>query len=311
MIPWIVFGVIVTAALAIDLGVFHRKSHAVGVKEALIWSAIWISLSLVFNVGLYLWKGPEFALQFLTGYLIEKSLSVDNIFVFAVLFRTFAVPKEEEHGVLFWGILGALIMRAVMIALGATLIKQFEWVLYVFGAFLIITGIKLAFQKEGDTHPEKNPIVRLFQRWFPLTTRYHGKQFFIQEGGKWVGTPLLLTLVAVEATDLMFAVDSIPAVFAVTRDPFIVYTSNIFAILGLRSLYFALAGMMGSFHYLKYGLSGVLCFVGFKMIITHHYKVPVGIALGVIALILGVSVVASLISSPKPRYNLAEGNSKP
>lgn len=299
LLAWIIFGAIILASLAIDLGIVQKEHHAVKLKEALIWSAIWISLALLFNLGIYFWKGSELALQFLTGYVIEKSLSVDNIFVFAILFRTFAVPAEEQHGVLFWGILGALIMRALLIATGTELISRFHAILYVFGAFLVFIGIKLFLQKDEEMHPEDNLMVRLFRKFMPITPQYHGSKFLIKEGGRWVGTPLLLTLVAVEATDLVFAIDSIPAVFAVTRDPFIVYTSNIFAILGLRALYFALAGSLEKFRYIKHGLSAVLVFVGIKMLASHYYKIPIGIALGVIVTILTVAIVASLYADRK------------
>ncbi len=295
---WIGFTAFVLVMLALDLGVFHRKAHEVRVREALIWTAVWISLSLVFNVGVYLWFGSERALEFLTGYVIEKALSVDNIFVFIVVFSAFAVPAKLQHRVLFWGILGALIMRAIFIVLGAALLAKFHWVAYLFGAFLVFTGIKLLVQRDGEVHPERNPIFRLFKRFVPSVADYRGNGFTVVEGGKRYATPLLLVLVAIEATDLVFAVDSIPAIFAVTTDPFIVYTSNIFAILGLRALYFALAGIMGKFHYLKAGLSLVLMFVGAKMLLAGIYKIPILAALGIIVVLLGGSIVASLLHKP-------------
>ena len=296
---WIGFTVFVLAMLALDLGVFHRKAHEVSVREALIWTAVWISLALVFNLGVYFWFGPERAAELLTGYLIEKALSVDNIFVFIVLFSVFAVPAKLQHRVLFWGILGALIMRAIFIVLGASLLHKFHWVTYLFGAFLVFTGTRLLLQRTGEVHPERNPIFRLFKRFIPSVDGYREGHFTVVEAGKRYATPLLMVLVAIEATDIVFAVDSIPAVFAVTTDPFIVYTSNIFAILGLRALYFALSGVIGKFHYLKVGLSLVLVFVGGKMLVAGVYKIPILASLGVIATLLAGAVVVSLLRPPK------------
>lgn len=262
---WIGFNVFVLAMLALDLGVFHRKAHVVKIKEALIWSAVWIALALLFNVGVYYWRGPQTALEFLTGYLLEKSLSVDNVFVFLLIFSYFRVPALCQHKVLFWGILGALIMRTVFIAAGIRLIQQFHWVIYVFGAFLIFTGIKMALQKDKEIYPEKNPVIKLFRRLMPVTQDHDEEsRFFVRKAGRLHATPLFVALLVVETTDVIFAVDSIPAILAITRDPFIVYTSNVFAILGLRALYFALAGIMPMFHYLHYGLSAILVFVGVK-----------------------------------------------
>ena len=292
---WIGFNLFVLAMLALDLGVFHRKAHAVGMKEAAAWSAVWIGLALAFNVLVYLWRGPEVALQFFTGYLIEKSLSVDNIFVFVLIFSAFAVPAIYQHRVLFWGILGALVMRGMLIAVGATLLKEFHWIIYLFGAFLIVTGVKMALHRHREMHPERNPVVKLVRRIMPVTDTYEGDRFWVRRAGKFVATPLLLVLVLVETTDLIFAVDSIPAIFAVTQDPFIVYTSNVFAILGLRSLYFLLAGVIDKFYYLKLGLAVVLTFVGVKMTLIDIYKVPTGISLAVIASILLVAVIASFV----------------
>jgi tellurite resistance protein TerC len=292
---WIGFTMFVLGMLALDLGVFHRKAHDVRIREALIWTVVWVSLSLVFNLGVYLWFGSERALEFLTGYVIEKALSIDNIFVFIVVFSAFGVPTKLQHRVLFWGILGALIMRAVFIVLGAALLARFHWVIYIFGAFLVFTGIKLLLRQGDQVHPERNPLFRVFKRFVPLVDGYREGRFAVVENGKRYATPLLLVLVAIEATDLVFAVDSIPAIFAVTTDPFIVYTSNIFAILGLRALYFALAGMMAKFHYLKVGLSFVLVFVGAKMLLAGVYKIPIAVSLGVIVALLGGSVVASLL----------------
>ena len=300
ILVWVAFNIFVLAMLALDLGVFHRRQHAVGVREALLWSALWIALALVFNAGLYIFEGPEAALMFFTGYLLEKSLSVDNLFVFLLIFTYFGVPRLYQHKVLFWGILGALVMRATMIAVGVTLIHHFHWILYVFGGFLVITGVRMAMQGDEEIQPDKNPLVRLFTRFFPVTTSYHESRFFVRLDGRLFATPLFIVVLVVEATDVVFALDSIPAIFAVTTDPFIVYTSNIFAILGLRALYFALAGVMGFFRYLKYGLSFVLVFIGIKMVIADFYKIPVHWALIVVAALLLLSVLASLIWPPAP-----------
>jgi tellurite resistance protein TerC len=301
---WIGFNLFVLAMLAIDLGVFHRKSHAVSSKEALTWSIVWISLSLVFNAVIYLYwdrmmpnssyTNSEAGLAFLTGYLIEKALSVDNIFVFILIFSFFAVPDTYQHRVLFWGILGALVMRGVMIFAGVALLKHFHWVIYIFGAFLIFTGIRMALHKDVELRPDQNPVVKFFRKIMPVTQTYEGDKFFVRRTGSLMATPLFLVLLIVESTDLVFAVDSIPAIFAVTQEPFIVYTSNIFAILGLRALYFLLANVMDKFQYLKLGLSAVLTFVGVKMVIVDLYKIPVGVSLGVVAGILTVSIIVSL-----------------
>lgn len=300
-IPWIVFNAFVLVMLALDLGVFHRKSHTVKVKEALIWSAVWVSLALLFNAGVWHYKGKELALQFLAGYVIEKALSVDNLFVFLVLFSFFKVKPDYQHKVLFWGIIGALVMRAVMIAVGAALIARFHWVMYIFGGFLVLTGIKLAFSKEDHKDVGDNLVVRLFRKLFPVTPDYHEARFFVKENGRTLATPLFLVLLTVEFTDLVFALDSIPAIFAVSKDTFIVYTSNVFAILGLRSLYFALAGCMGLFVYLKFGLALILAFVGVKMLIAELYKIPIALSLGIILGILAVSIYASLKWPPRPK----------
>ena len=292
---WIGFNLFVLGMLALDLGVFHRKAHVIKIKEALAWSAFWIALALLFNVGVYFWRGPQTALEFLTGYLLEKSLSVDNIFVFLLIFSYFKVPALYQHKVLFWGILGALIMRAIFIAAGVTLIQQFHWIIYVFGAFLVFTGIKMAMQKDKEIHPEKNPVLKLFQRVMPVTQDYEKSKFFVRRAGGVLATPLFVVLLVVETTDVVFAVDSIPAILAITHDPFIVYTSNVFAILGLRALYFALSGIMQLFHYLHYGLSFILVFVGVKMLLADIYKIPIGIALGVVASTLLISVIASVV----------------
>ena len=295
---WAGFIAFVLAMLAIDLGVFHKNAHEVSLKEAGIWSAVWIALAVVFNVGVYQWFGPERALEFTTGYLIEKALAVDNIFVFVVIFSTFAVPAIYQHRVLFWGVLGALVMRAAFILAGGALLQRFHWTIYVFGALLAVTGVKLLMQRNQEMHPENNPLVRWFQKIVPMTPEFHGDKFMVLRNGRRYGTPLLLALVAVEVTDLIFAVDSIPAIFAITSDPFIVFTSNIFAILGLRSLYFLLAGIITKFVYLKVGLSFVLVFVGAKMLLIDVYKVPIGASLTVIDGILGLSIAISLLKPP-------------
>jgi tellurite resistance protein TerC len=292
---WAVFTVFVVGMLALDLGVFNRKAHEVHFKEALGWSIVWVALSLAFNWWIYHKFGSQKALEFLTGYLIEKALSVDNIFVFVILFASFAVPKMYQHRVLFWGVLGAIIMRAIFIGLGAALVSRFHWIMYVFGAILIYTGFKLMKEGEAEPHPEKNPIYKAARRFFPAVPEYHGKNFFIMKDGRRHATPLLLVLIAIEATDVVFAVDSIPAIFAISTDPFIVYTSNIFAILGLRAMYFLLAGVIDKFHYLKYGLAVVLLFVGTKMVIADWYHVPIAASLGIIAGVLTISIVASMM----------------
>jgi tellurite resistance protein TerC len=292
---WIGFHIFVFLMLALDLGVFHRKSHTVSMREALSWSAVWVSFALIFNIGVYFVKGSHSALEFLAGYLLEESLSVDNLFVFLLVFSYFKVPSEYQHKVLFWGIVGALVMRATFIGVGAALINQFHFILYLFGVFLVITGIRMAFDKGNDINPEDNILVKIFRRFFPVVERYEGDKFFVVEDGVRKATLLFIVLLIVEATDILFAVDSIPAVFAVTQDPFIVYTSNIFAIMGLRSLYFALAGIMNLFHYLKFGLSIVLTFIGVKMLIMDVYKIPIGWALGFVVFVLVASIVASKI----------------
>ena len=293
---WVGFNAFVLAMLALDLGIFHRKAHEVSIREATAWSVVWVTLAMVFNGWIwYAWgKGP--ALEFLTGYLIEKSLSIDNIFVFVMLFGYFAVPREYHHRVLFWGLLGALLMRGVFIGVGAYVLEQFHWVLYVFGAILIVTGIKMMMRQESHS-PENNPILRWLRRVLPLSDRYHGQNFWVFEGAKWVATPLFLVLVMVELTDLVFAIDSIPAIFAVTKEPFLVFTCNVFAILGLRSMYFLLAGVVHRFVYLKYGLAAVLLFVGAKMMVIDLYKVPTALSLVVVLTTITASIVASLVKT--------------
>jgi len=296
---WVAFNAFVLAMLALDLFVFHRHAHEVRTREAAGWTAFWVALALIFNYGVYRFMGAEVGLEFLTGYLIEKALSVDNIFVFVLIFSYFNVPLKYQHRVLFWGILGALVMRGTMIGAGAALIHRFHWIIYIFGAFLVITGVRMALQRDHAVEPESNPVLRLVRRFLPITRVYHGQSFFVRErvGGRLrrVATPLFVVLLLVETTDLIFAVDSIPAVFAITTDPFIVYTSNVFAILGLRALYFLLAGVIHRFHYLQLGLAVVLGFVGTKMLLVDVFPVPIGISLGVIATVLSISVVASLM----------------
>jgi len=294
---WAAFWILVLIMLALDLGVFHRKAHQVSSREALTWSAVWVALSLAFNGVVYYFRGPEKGLEFLTGYVIEKALSVDNIFIFVVLFGTFAVPKVLQHRVLFWGVIGALLLRGIMIGLGTALIERFHWILYIFGAVLVITGIKMIAGRNEEPHPEKNPVYRFISRLVPSTPEYDGQKFFTRRSGRMLATPLFLVLIAVEVTDLVFAVDSIPAIFAVTTDPFIVYSSNVFAILGLRSMYFVLAGVIEKFRYLKVGLAMILNFVGGKMLIAGVYKVPILVSLGVIVFILTMSIVASVVRS--------------
>ena len=293
LLLWIIFNIFVLGMLALDLGIFHRKAHAVSIKEASIWSVVWIALALIFNVGIYLSWGQEKALEFFTGYLIEKSLSVDNLFVFLMIFQYFNTPPQFQHRVLFWGILGALILRAIFIAAGAALLSAFHWMIYIFGGFLVMTGIKMYFQGDEKIKPDKNPVVRLFERMMPISKSYHDQRFFARENGKLHATLLMVVLLVVETTDVIFAVDSIPAIFAITQDPFIVYTSNVFAILGLRALYFMLAGVMEKFTYLKVGLSFVLCFVGIKMLIVDVYKIPIAVSLSVIGAVLLLSIAAS------------------
>ena len=294
IVPWLIFNAVVLSLLALDLGVFHRKVHVISVREALTWSAVWIALSLAFNAVIYFWLGRGPAVEFLTGYVIEKSLSVDNIFVIVLIFAFFRVPAELQHRVLFWGILGALVMRGGFIAAGSALLARFEWVIYLFGAFLVITGVRMAFNREESFDPADSFMMRIAKRIIPMSNDYEGKRFFTRVNGRRAATPLFLALLVVESTDLIFAVDSIPAIFAVTQNPFIVYTSNVCAILGLRSLYFALAGMMSKFIYLKIGLAAVLSFVGVKMLLAGVWHMPTLMSLGVIIAILAIAVIASM-----------------
>lgn len=310
LLPWVGFTLFILGLLALDLGLFHRKAHTVSVREAGIWCAVWATLATIFGFGMHFVKGPQASLEFFTGYLIELALSVDNIFVFVVVLSYFRVPKRLQHRVLFWGILGALVLRATMIVAGTMLIQRFHWVIYFFGAFLVYTGIKMAFHKDDDIDPEANPFIKVIQRFLPVTNRFHDDHFFVhsseiesefpddeKSGLKkfaWTATPLLIVLVVIETTDVVFALDSIPAIFGVTLDPFIVYTSNVFAILGLRSMYFFIAGIIDRFHLLKIGLSFVLFFVGVKMLISGYFEIPIFVSLVVVALVIAGSVLASL-----------------
>jgi tellurite resistance protein TerC len=302
LLLWAGFLVGILCLLALDLIVFNRRPHEIRIKESLLWSGFWIALSLLFNVGVYYFLGHEYALQFLTGYLIEKSLSVDNLFVFLLIFSYFKVPAKYQHKVLFWGIIGALIMRGALIVVGVSLIRQFHWILYFFGLFLVFTGVKMALRRaEEEVHPEKNIVVRFFRKIFKVTPGYHNEKFFVKTPGGRFATLLFVVLIVIETTDLIFATDSIPAVFAISQDPFIVFTSNVFAILGLRSLYFALAGLMDMFHYLRVGLSIVLSFIGLKMLLMDILPIHIGIALGVVALVLTISIIASIVRAKRQK----------
>jgi len=292
---WIVFAITTAVALVIDLGVFHRRNHTIGLREALLESAAWISVSLLFNLWLYYSQGPQLGVEFLTGYLIEKSLSVDNIFVFLLIFQSFHVPRQSQHKVLFLGVLGALVMRAAFVLAGVELLQSFHWVLYVFGALLLLTGLRMFFPGKRAMRPERNPLVRMARRIIPVSDEYEGEQFFVKQAGKWIATPLFLALVAVEAMDIIFAVDSVPAVLAITRNAFVVYSSNVFAILGLRALYFALADLLPRFRFLHQGLAAILVFVGAKMSLSEWLPVSAPISLAVIVGILGTTVAASLL----------------
>lgn len=294
MLPWVLFNAFILMMLGIDLFLFRRSSQEVTVKEAILWSVLWISLAMLFNVYIFYSRGSQDALDFFTAYLIEKSLSVDNLFVFLLIFNHFHTPKSSMHKVLFWGVVGALLMRALFIWFGIILISQFHWIIYVFGAFLVFSGIKLGVKNESEMDPEKNLILRAFQYIFPVSKTYDKNKFFVFKNGKYFATPLFIVLIAIETTDLIFALDSIPAVIAITSDPFIVYTSNIFAILGLRSLYFVLSHVMGLFHYLHYALAFILTFVGIKMLFTDIVKIPTGITLGFVFVVLMLSVIASI-----------------
>jgi tellurite resistance protein TerC len=303
---WISFGVLILALLALDIGVFNRRAHEVRLKEALLWSAFWIILALTFNIVVYFLKGKESAIQFFTAYLVEKSLSMDNLFVFLMIFTFFQVPHKYQHKVLFWGILGALVMRFVFILAGIALITKFQWTMYVFGGILIYSGFKMIKEKDKEIHPEKNPVIKLFRKIMPVTKTYFEGNFFIKQESRWHATPLFIVLLVIETSDVVFAVDSIPAVLAISQDSFIVFTSNIMAILGLRALYFALAGVMKMFRYLHYGLAIILVFVGLKMTLAEFYKISIYASLLVIFLVLSVSIIASVIS-PRKRVVIDRG----
>ncbi|HEU5453543.1 MAG TPA: TerC family protein [Terriglobales bacterium] len=295
---WVVFNAFVLLLLVLDLGIFQRRAHTIHFREAMLASLAWFALAGAFAAGVYWYRGRASALEFVTGYLVEESLSVDNLFVFLLIFRYFRVPTVYQHKVLFWGILGALVMRGVFIVVGVSLIRNFHWIIYVFGAFLVYTGFKLLGAREAEVDPEKNPVLRLVRRWLPVTPDFVGGKFWVRDPGLYA-TPLLLVLIVVETTDVLFAADSIPAVLAISHDPFIVYTSNVFAVLGLRSLYFALAGMMEAFHHLHYGLAVILMFIGAKMLASDHYHIHTGIALGVVAGVLVISIASSLLFPKK------------
>ncbi len=298
---WFAFLAVVGLMLAIDLGVFHRHAHIISLREAAIWSVLWVIVALLFNLVILFWMGKREALEFLTGYLVEKALSADNIFVFAVLFNYFAVPPAYRHRVLFWGVLGAIVMRFAFIMAGAALLKKFHWVVYLFGAIVILSGIKLLRRRDEHVDPEKNPVIQLARRFMPLTPHYVGQRFVVRENGRLVFTPLALVLLAVETTDVVFAVDSVPAIFAITRDPFIVFTSNICAILGLRALYFLLEGVMKLFRYLDEGLAIILIFIGVKMLLSEVYPIPIGLSLGFVLLVLTITIVLSLWAERRER----------
>jgi len=300
VVLWTAFNLFVLGMLALDLGVFHKKSTDISVRDALMWTGIWITLAMAFNFFVYHYFGRQQAIEFFTGYIIEKSLSVDNIFVIIIIFSYFHVPTSYQHKVLFWGILGALVMRVIFIFAGIELIHRFHWLIYLFGGFLIITGIRMVVAGEVKLQPEKNPVVKLIRRFFPVTPSFEGDNFFVRKNAKLWATPLFVVVILIETTDLIFAVDSIPAILAITDNPFIVYTSNVFAILGLRSLYFALSGIEKYFHFLKYGLAAILVFVGSKMALADYYKLPIEISLIVIVSLLMVAIFASIIFPQKP-----------
>ncbi|TVQ05123.1 MAG: TerC family protein [Balneolaceae bacterium] len=297
--------------LIVDLMVFNRKPHEISIRESLVWTAIWIILAVIFGIGLYYFMSPEASLEYFTGYLIEKSLSVDNIFVFLLIFTYFGVEPKYQHRVLFWGIFGALVFRLLFILIGVALIEKFHWVIYIFGAFLIFTGIKLGLEKDKEIQPEKNPVLKLVRRYIPVTKHYHGQNFFIKRGNRYIATPMFVVLVVIETTDIVFALDSIPAIMAITRDTFIIYSANAFAILGLRALYFALSGVMRLFHYLHYGLAFILVYIGIKMMLEGIYQIPTAITLGIIIATLTISVILSILFPKQPDLNIPLKKDKP
>jgi tellurite resistance protein TerC len=304
LLLWAGFIAFIIAMLVLDLKVFHRHHYDIKIKEALLWTVFWIAISLLFNLGIYFYMGSGYALEFLTGYLIEKSLSIDNIFVFILIFTYFKIQPRYQHKILFWGILGAIIMRAIFIFAGVAIIQRLHWSIYILGAFLVFIGIKMAFEKEKEIHPDENPVLKLFKKFFPIAQNYDGDKFFIKKAAKFVATPLFVVLIVIETTDIVFAVDSIPAILSITVHPFIVFTSNIFAILGLRALYFAISGVMKLFEYLHYGLSLILVFVGVKMIISKWYKIPIEWALATVGGILVISVALSIMFPPKVKKTI-------
>ncbi|MGF1671294.1 MAG: TerC family protein [Balneolaceae bacterium] len=302
---WILFNIFIIAMLLIDLMVFNRRPHEISIKESLAWTAIWIILAIIFGIGLYFFMDPASSLDYFTGYLIEKSLSVDNIFVFLLIFTYFGIESKYQHRVLFWGIFGALVFRLLFILIGIALIEKFHWIIYVFGAFLIFTGIKLGLEKDKEIHPERNPVLKLVRRYLPVTRHFYGQKFFVRIRGRLVATPLFIVLIVIETTDIVFALDSIPAIMAITRDPFIIYSANAFAILGLRALYFALSGVMRLFHYLHYGLAMILVYIGFKMLLEDIVQIPTMITLIFIGVTLTTSVIFSILF-PKEENSLPE-----
>lgn len=291
---WILFNAFILAMLIVDLKVFNRKPHEVNIKESLIWTGVWITMAVIFGIGIYFFMGAQSSLDYFTGYLIEKSLSVDNIFVFLLIFTYFGVDSIYQHKVLFWGIFGALVFRLLFIMVGVALLEQFHWIIYVFGAFLVFTGIKLGLEKDKEIHPERNPVLKLVRRFLPITKDFHGPDFFIKRGSRLIATPMFVVLIVIETSDIVFALDSIPAIMAITRDTFLIYSANAFAILGLRALYFALSGVMRLFHYLHYGLAFILVFIGVKMLIESFIHIPTLITLGVIVVTLSISVIFSI-----------------
>lgn len=299
---WAVFGVVVLGMLALDLGIFHRKSRQESIREAALWCCVWVGVALLFNLGVYFAFGAGKAMEFLAAYLVEESLSVDNIFVFVAIFTYFSVESRYQHRVLFWGIIGAQVMRGIFIFAGLAIIERFQWVTYVLGAFLVLTGFRFA-REDAEVHPEKNPVVRFVRELVPVTATFRGESFFVREHGKWMATPLFVVLLVVEMTDVIFATDSVPAVLAISRDPFIVYSSNIFAILGLRALYFVLRGAIAKFHYLRYGLAAILIFVGAKMLIQGFYPVPIEVSLGVIGGLLSFSIFLSVMKDRRHKHH--------
>ncbi len=309
---WAVFGVVILILFALDLGVFHRKSHEVGIKEALVWSGIWLAAAIIFNLLVYLWMGTESAIEFAAGYLVERTLSFDNLFVFLLIFTYFKVPSIHQYRVLFWGIVAALVMRGIFVVAGIELIEKFHWVIYLFGAILLVSGLKLALRKDEEPiDVGRNPVLRFCKRFLPTTDQYGNGNFLLTLDGKRFITPLFVVLLVIETSDILFAFDSVPAILGITLNPTIVYTSNIFSILGLRALYFALAGCMIMFHYLNQGVTLILIFVGAKMLLSGFIEIPAAIALGVIVLVLGASIVLSLIlPDPRSGERPSQSNSK-